>query len=268
MPGQLIFTVKYKKNTGSVISVAEMWNNYLYGITIQAGTGTSFSDESLRTYLSAAQREIENYFNLKFVKQLVESETHSYYRADYFQQFPIIQTNCPVRVPLALTGMLNKMEQIIYPQGWLTCAKDMDGIGKRRMSVVPTGANSVNANADVILTGMTTQIGFQRFTNIPDYWDIQYITGFDLDKMPVDLINLVGKLASFGPLNIAGDMIFNLPGIASMHLEIDGLRQSINSTASAENAGYGARLKQYQKEIEETVGRIKLVYDEFRFMIL
>ena len=36
----------------------------------------------------------------------------------------------------------------------------MDGIGKRRMSVVPTGANSVNANADVILTGMTTQIGF------------------------------------------------------------------------------------------------------------
>ena len=82
MPGQLIFTVKYKKNTGSVISVAEMWNNYLYGITIQAGTGTSFSDESLRTYLSAAQREIENYFNLKFVKQLVESETHSYYRTD------------------------------------------------------------------------------------------------------------------------------------------------------------------------------------------
>ena len=98
MPGQLIFTVKYKKNTGYVISVAEMWNNYLYGIAIQAGTGTSFSDESLRTYLSAAQREIENYFNLKFVKQLVESETHSYYRTDYFQQFPIIQTNCPVRV--------------------------------------------------------------------------------------------------------------------------------------------------------------------------
>ena len=53
-----------------------------------------------------------------------------------------------------------------------------------------------------------------------------------------------------------------------MHLEIDGLRQSINSTASAENAGYGARLKQYQKEIEETVGRIKLVYDEFRFLVL
>ena len=160
------------------------------------------------------------------------------------------------------------MEQIIYPQAWLTCEKDMDGIGKRRMSVVPTGASSVRGNADVILTGITTQIGFQRYTNIPDYWDIQYVTGFDLDKMPLDLINLVGKLASFGPLNIAGDMIFSLPGIASMHLEIDGLRQSINSTASAENAGYGARLKQYQKEIAETVGRIKLVYDQFKFLVL
>lgn len=266
--GQLTLTIKYRKNEGLILSVAEMWMNYLYGISIQGGDGSNFSDESMRSYIASAQKEIENYFNLKFVKQLIDLETTSYYRDDYWQQFPIIQTKYPVRVPMALTGMLNKAEQIIYPQAWLMCERSIDGIGKRRMSVVPTGASTTKANADVILTGITTQIGFQKFENIPDYWSIQYITGFDIDKMPADLINLVGKVAAFGPLGIAGDMILGSAGIASMSLGIDGLSQSISTTASAENAGYGARIKQYEREIKDTVARIKLIYDQVKFMVL
>ena len=266
--GQLTLTFKYKKNSNTILSVSELWTNYLYGITIQGGDGTSFSNENMLFYIQAAQKEIENYFNLKFVKQLVDRETVSYYRCDYWQQFPIIQTAYPVRKAMALTGMLNKMEQIIYPQEWLMYEEDYDRIGKRRMSVVPTGASTTIANSDVILTGITTQIGFQKFSNIPDYWNVQYITGFDLDNMPIDLINLTGKLASMGPLNIAGDLILGSAGIASMSLGIDGLSQSISTTSSATNAGYGARILQYTKEIQESVKRLKLVYDEFRFMVL
>lgn len=266
--GQLTLTIRYKKNTGLILSVSEMWSLYLYGIKIQGDEGSNFSNESMLFYIRSAQMEIENYFNLKFVKQLIELETTSYYRDDYWQQFPILQTKYPVREPMALTGMLNKAEQIIYPQGWLMCERDKAGIGKRRISVVPTGASSAKANADVILTGITTQIGFQKFDNIPDYWSMQYITGFDLDKMPIDLIDLVGKVASFGPLGIAGDLILGSAGIASMSLGIDGLSQSISTTASATNAGYGARIQQYREEIKETVSRIKLVYDEFKFKVL
>lgn len=266
--GQLTLTIKYRKNEGTVVSVAEMWMNYLYGITIQGGDGTSFSDENMRFYILSAQKEIEDFFNLKFVKQLVDIETASYYKDDYWQQFPIVQTHYPVRTPLSLIGMLNKAEQIIFPQNWLTCERDYDGVGKRRMSVVPTGASSARANSDVVLTGLTTQLGFQRFDNIPDYWSVQYITGFDLDKIPFDLINLVGKVASFGPLGIAGDLILGSAGIASMSLGIDGLSQSISTTSSATNAGYGARILQYQKEIEESVKRLKLVYDQIKFMVM
>lgn len=266
--GQLTLTFKYKKNTDSVLSVSELWTNYLYGITIQGGDGTSFSNENMAFYIQAAQKEVENFFNLKFIKQLVDLETVSYYRCDYWQQFPIIQTQYPVRKAMALTGMLNKMEQIIYPQEWLMYEQDYDRIGKRRMSVVPTGASTTIANSDVILTGITTQIGFQKFTNIPDYWSIQYITGFDLNNMPIDLINILGKLASMGPLNIAGDLILGSAGIASMSLGIDGLSQSISTTSSATNAGYGARILQYTKEIQESVKRLKLVYDQPKFMVL
>ena len=103
---------------------------------------------------------------------------------------------------------------------------------------------------------------------IPDYWRIQYITGWDIDQMPMDLINVVGMVASFGPLGIAGDLILGSAGIASQSLSIDGLSQSISTTASATNAGYGARLIQYEKQIKETTGRLKLVYDQPKFMVM
>lgn len=263
---QLTLTIKYKKNQGSIFSPAEMWSLYLYGINIQGSNGTSFSNEAIQYYLNAAQKEVENYFNLLFVKQLIALETTSYYHSDYWTHFPIIQVKYPVREPLSLVGMLAKIEQIIYPQGWLFCERDQAGIGKRRISVVPTGASTTEVNADVILTGISSQIGMQRFSNIPDYWSVQYVTGFDLDRLPLDLIEVVGKLASIGILNIAGDLILGA-GIASMSLSIDGLNQSIGTTSSAENSGYSARIKQYQKEVTDTVKRIKLVYDEIKFMV-
>lgn len=263
---QLTLTIKYRKNTGLVLSVSEMWSLYLYGISIKGSNGSVFPEESIRDYIAAAQKEIENYFNLLFVKQLISQENCPYYRTDYWQQFPILKTSFPVRKPMSLIGMLAKMEQIVYPSGWLFCEEDQRGIGKRRISIVPTGSSTTQVNAEVILTGISTQIGMQRFANIPDYWYPQYITGFDLDKLPMDLIVMTGKLASIPVLDIAGDLILGA-GIASVSLSLDGLNQSIGTTSSAENSGYSARIKMYAKEIADTTKRIKLVYDEIKFEV-
>lgn len=263
--GQLTFTMKYKKNSGMLFSVPEFYEMFLYGIKIQ-GVGSDFSDESVSMYIKMAQKEVENFYNLKFCKQLIDKENTSYHRADYWQSFPIVKTNYPVSRPMSLIGMLNKAEQIIFPQTWLTCHRG--NMPMRRISVVPTGSSMTEGNAEVILTGITSQIGFQRFENIPDYWEYQYITGFDLDDLPHDLINIVGKMATFGPLAIAGDLIFSIPGISSMSLGIDGLSQSISSTATSTSAGYNARILQYKKEIEETTKRLKLVYDQIKFEVL
>ena len=264
---ELQLTVKYRVNTGIVLSPANIYQLYLYGIEIKGGDGTSFSDESMRFYIEAAQREIENLFNLRIMKQLIGDETTSYYRDDYWQQFPIIRTKFPVRKPLSLTGLLGTIEQIEYPQAWLRSTQSSTSVNKRRISVVPTGASTVHTNADIILTGITSQIGMQRFENIPDYWMFQYITGFDLKDLPMDLIDVIGKTASFGPLGIAGDLILGA-GIASQSLSVDGLSQSISSTASATSSGYNARILQYVREIKESISRIKLIYGEINWVVL
>ena len=245
--GQLVLTMKYRKNTGMIFNPTEIFSLYLYGITIQGGDGTSFSSESMRFYIQAAQREVENFFNLKLMRQFIDQEKLTFYRADYWQSFPILFTNYPVNKPISLTGRFNNLEQISYPTQWLTTHQNSYGLYKRRVSIVPTGSAVATANAEVILSGLTTQLGSQHFRMIPDYWDFQYITGFDLDHMPMDLI--LGA------------------GIAAQSIGVDGLSQSISSTSSATNAGYGARIIQYQKEIAETVKRIKLIYDEIKFVV-
>ena len=265
--GQLVLTMKYRKNTGMIFNPTEIFSLYLYGITIQGGDGTSFSSESMRFYIQAAQREVAKNVNLKLMRQFIDQEKLTFYRADYWQSFPILFTNYPVNRPISLTGRFNQLEQISYPTQWLTNTRNSYGQYKRRVSIVPTGTAVATANAEVILSGLTTQLGSQHFLMIPDYWDLQYITGFDLDNMPMDLINLVGKLATFGPLGIAGDLILGA-GIAAQSLGVDGLSQSISSTSSATNAGYGARILQYSKEIKETVQKIKLVYDEVKLGVL
>ncbi len=264
--GGLEFTIKYRVNTGIVLSPRELFSLYLYGINVSSNDGMDFSDENLRFYIEAAQREIENYFNLRIKKQLISGNT-SYYRDDYWQQFPIIRTDFPVRDALSLVGMLNKVEQIIFPQSWLRCNTNTQGMNKRIISVVPTGSSTTEVDTNVILTGITTQIGYQTFKNIPWYWDMQYITGFDIDQIPMDLVNVIGMLGSLGFLGIAGDLILGA-GIATQSLSVDGLTQSIGSTASATNAGYGARILQYKNQIKDSVKRLKLIYDDVKFVVL
>jgi hypothetical protein len=213
----------------------------------------------------AAQTEMENYFNLKIAKQLI-TESEVFYALDYWQSFPIIPLSYPNTVGLSLIGLLDKIEQIIYPKTWLSYAKKSDGPGSRRLSVVPTGASTTQANADVILTGITSQIGMQRFDMIPDYWDVQYITGFDLKHLPYDLMQVIGKLAAIQFLAIAGDNVFPIAGLAGMSLSVDGLSQSIQSTASATYSAYSARIKQYGDEITSSLKRLKMVYDSIKFM--
>lgn len=265
--GNLSLTISYSINSGTIFSPSELNALYLYGIDVVSSDGTAFSDESMRFYIAQAQREIENWFNLRIYKQLIDKETSSYYRDDYWQQFPIIRTQYPVRKPLSLTGLLGNIEQISYPEAWLRTSQSKGNINKRRISVVPTGASTVQVNSDIILTGITSQIGMQRFENIPDYWTFQYITGFDLEDLPLDLFNVIGKLASIQILAIAGDLILGA-GIASQSLSVDGLSQSVSSTASATSSGYNARVLEYEREIKSAHERLSLIYGQVNWVVL
>ncbi len=66
--------------------------------------------------------------------------------------------------------------------------------------------------------------------------------------LPHDLVRAIGLLAAIHPLNILGDLVIGA-GVASFSQSVDGVSQSVSTTASAENAAFSARIIMHRKEL-------------------
>lgn len=261
----LRFTTKYKKNEKLIMSPEEVMAFYFYGVNIQSKDGSKLDDQTILMYIQSAQSEIEKYFDIKLFWQLITA-SRDYYKDDYYQGFPNIPTEFPVRESRALIGFINGVKQVEYPEAWLSNRTSSDNTYYRAMHVVPNGA-TVAGSADVILLGVYSQRGYMGYRTIPNYWTIQYDTGYKYNEIPSDLLNMIGMMAAIPLLAIAGDLILGA-GIASQSLSIDGLSRSISSTSSATNSGYGSRIVEYRKSIKETVDRLRMYYKNITFTVL
>ena len=262
----LNYTVKYKKNTGLVMSPTELRDLYFYGVQIRSKDGSEIPTYVWETQIKSAQDEIEGYLGIRFRRQLI-TETLTFFRDDYINNLPILNTSLPVVKPVTLVGMLNQQQQVRYPIEWLNSYQSSEDCGfARQIHLVPSGS-VMSADTNVILVGVMNMYGLRSLPQIPNYWTVQYLTGYCPTKLPYELLDLVGKFAAIKMFHIAGDLILGA-GIASQSVSIDGLSQSISSTSSATNAGYGARILGYIKDCKETLARIKGRYRGIYFTVL
>lgn len=81
-------------------------------------------------------------------------------------------------------------------------------------------------------------------------------------QVPADVLDAIGNFASRNALNIAGDLIAGA-GIASKSVSQDGLSQNINTTSSATNSGYGARIIQFEKYLAALMPALVAKYRRF-----
>lgn len=262
---RITLRIKYRKNGGLLLSAEEMAALYFYGINTRSQDGTLLSLEVYETYIKAAQQEIERYLDIIFKPTLITEKIH-YHRDDYISGFPIMRVSKPVYKPLALVGFINEVEQIVYPKSWLNSRMTSDFYFERQIFVVPVTKGVTEGSGQVILSGITAQTGLHTFRNIPNYWTVQYLTGFK--RIPYELMNVVGKLASIGVFNVLGDIVLGQAAVASYSLSIDGLSQSIGTTNSAENSAYSARIKMYVDEVKKTLDRVKSSYRGIGFATL
>ncbi len=262
-----------------IVSVPELKELYLFGIDLTNDAGEPFPDTIFEHYIRSAVSWLEHRIDIPIRPVDVELELADYFREDYdkyiwteLDRFPVIQVNS---IRLVLPG-----EAVVqdFEREWIHIRRDTG-----HLQLVPgTGT------AGTILLGASGAwipliYGNNRY--IPDVFRISYRAGFglptdplafdrdpgvaqsvpvstpypELDSIPEIIKDTVGKYASFGPFNIAGDLIVGA-GIASKSLSIDGLSQSISTTSSATNAGFGARLVQYQKELKEVIPYLRRYY--------
>lgn len=238
-------------NDEPVITAQELRELFLFGVNLQDENGNEMPDTLLEHYIDAAQEWIDTEIpGIVLKQQNIVDETHDYYVDDYMQfgairlfRFPVISiSKWAIQFPLQ-TDLLS------FDPSWLR-VESFSGY----VNLVPTEGTL----SSIILGqgGSFLPLLYNALDHVPAIIHLDYIAGHS-DKKKIALIkNLVGKKASLGPLNIAGDLIAGA-GIASKSISIDGLSQSIGTTSSATNAGYGARMINYNKEIDTDLKKLR-----------
>ncbi len=250
----LTYTFPYKVNSGLVMSAQEFNQIYLFGIDFRDENGNSYSDETKEYYIRNAQEYLEKELSLKMTRQVIQEDRH--FNMKDYQTWGYLRTTYPVECALALKGFIGTTRQITYPASWLSARKtnDKETGYFRQINLVPGGSDNVDFTAQAVYSSLYPFFGYAE-TSIPNYFQVEYVTGFS--TVPRDILNVVGKLAAIDVMQVLGDIGAIGAGLASQSLSIDGLSQSISSTASATSAALTARILQYRKELDKEIPKLR-----------
>jgi len=239
-----------------VISVQELKDVYLFGVNLSdPGSGLPFPDRMFLWYIQAAVSRLEMKLEIPLREETIVAEQHDYLYQE-FRQFQAIQL---MRKPVIavdavrLTFPTQPGATRTYDASWIQLKRD-SGV----VEIVPgPGAFALPLGGTGGLLYPMLFGGGLRY--LPGIHEVDYRAGFPRGQVPPAIRHVVGMLAAIGPLNIAGDLIAGA-GVANYSISLDGLSQSVGTTSSATNAGYGSRILEYQKEIKQQLGIIRDTY--------
>jgi len=242
----------------AIISVDELKEIYLFGLDLTNDQGIEYPDTLYEHYISSAVASLEVKLDIPILERVYTEEEYDYYREDARHFMFVFLKEYPVK-------SIEEMK-IVFPSNNEILVIPSEDIHLRRDSgqvqVLPTvGSSYVYAFNNFPIGNLPYFTSGIR--NLPAYYRISYTVG--LDPVPSNIKDIVGKIASFGPLNIAGDLLGGA-GIASQTISMDGLSQTFNTTSSATNAGYGARLLNYQRELKDVIPELRRYYKGIRLV--
>lgn len=234
-----------------ILSVDEVKHRYFFGIDLTNDQGEKFPDDVWSHYILAAIRAIETELDICVIPTQF-SEFHDYHRDDY-NQFCMLQLdNYPVLSVDTFEVKYPSGQTVVeFPPEWFR----LDPTHGHLQIVATAGtlSNLIGSGGSWVPT-----LGF-GVDYLPQLFYVTYTAGFPRGQLPRDIVEVIGALASIGPLNIFGDMLGGA-GIASLSLSLDGVSQSVNTTSSPENTGYGARVTAMTKQVKASLATLRRYY--------
>lgn len=236
----------YGKKVEPLITVDTLKKTYLFGVTITAANGTNPDNAFYQQAIDTAVSYMEHFLDISIYPVTCHVEYKDYRLNDYAEWGYIMLSNYPV---LNLTSM-----KMVY-------FRDEDGTPVT-VQEIPTAWIRLSRHDGMIRLIPNTRFPSQlqisetgsffpeilRASEIPHLWQFTYDYGFETGKMPVLLNQVIGILAAIICLIPAGHLVFGA-GIAGTSISLDGLSQSIQTTASAENSAFSATLKDYSNRV-------------------
>ncbi len=246
-----------------IVSIDELRTNYLFGVKTTDDKGNEFPESLYRWYIKSAVSWLEAKLDMSIRPLSVVDERHDYHRESFgkFQflqtyKYPIVEDPLlPVSVKLVFPSQPQYSRT--YPQEWV-----QPDYESGHVEIVPgLGALSLPFMGVGGVLSPFVAGGATRY--VPNVLNVSYTAGFARGQVPDSIKHLVGMMSAIGPLNIAGDLIVGA-GIANYSMSLDGVSRSVGTTSSATNAGYGARVLEYQKELKMQIPAIRNFYKGIR----
>ena len=249
----MLFKTTYETEINQLFSIDFFLSTYFFGIPLPVLENRGIKESTLRFYITSATRYIGEEIGIIPVPTKI-TENKDFNRGDYFE-WGHLRLSYPVMKVLRLDGFVGTIRQLTYPIEWVDFINTSREHYGSRINIIPIHQSAQFSVST--LAGLVPSLGFQGYGHIPNYWSIEYITGFR--EVPSDIINAIGKYASINLFNILGDIVIGA-GIASKSIGFDGLSESISTTSSAENAAYSARIRQYERELKEELKKLTMKY--------
>lgn len=255
---QLNLKICYGKNEGLVISPSDLMNLYLAGIPLCYPNGGKISEETIKQKIVTAQEELEDFLSIKLFKQYV-FENHDFIREE-FKVWGYIKCIYPLNETLGLNGYINEVQQVSYPKEWLSIKRNNDKTKFRNLHLIPnTSGGTVQTQYAFVFSGITPHLGFFGTNYIPNYWRVEYCSGWDADKIPAELVDFVGKYAAIQMLAITGDLIYGA-GIGNQSISLDGISQTYSTTKGGGKGAFSGRIGQYTEELARQMESLRREY--------
>ncbi len=235
-----------------ILSVEQLKARYFFGVDITGPDGTPMPDSTFEHYILSAIRWFEHQLDIPILPTAFQ-ELHDYYRSDY-EAFSLIQLdNYPlICVDEFRVQYPSGQNVIVFPNEWLRINP-----AEGQVQIVPTAGTL--SEVLVGTGGSFLPAIYGGLDYLPQLFHLTTVAGFEPCKVPRNLIDVIGMLAALGPFAIFGDLIAGA-GIANVSLSMDGLSQTIGTTSSATNSGYGSRILQYLKLLKEQVPTLRRYY--------
>lgn len=242
-----------------ILTVDELRDRYFFGVDITNNDGTPLPDSVFEHYIIQAIRWFEREIDVPIVPTSF-AEYHDYYRHDY-QAFVFLKLDNHPVISIESFNVEYPTGQTVvtFPEEWWRL-NPFEG----QLQIVPTAGTL----SEILIGqgGSFLPAIYNGMDYLPHLFRVNYTAGFKAGQVPRDIIDVIGMFASLGPFNLFGDLIAGA-GIANVSLSMDGLSQTIGTTSSATNSGYGARIIQYTKQIKDQIPKMRKFYHGFQMTV-
>lgn len=217
--------------------------NYLWNLDFVDNSGAPLPTSFYLNKLSLGAAILEREAKIRVIRRVITDERHDY-RVDDYQLFAYLQLyEWPV-LSVEKVAVIYPTGQTVFefPLEWVKLNKEHGQI-----QLVPTQGTL----SQVILGrgGSYLPLIYQGVGYLPQLFHIDYTAGFANDKIPIDILDAICKLATIEILGIVGDTIFP-PGLTSVSAGVDGLSQGVGILNNGQlPAVFAGRINMYRKDL-------------------